>query len=84
MEATLIIELLRDAYSLVEFVQQTTHSIRNHASERDDLDLKFASQNLRLQRFSLLFTTTDGDTADVARLQAIPEVWSPRIPAPMR
>ncbi|KAK4149534.1 hypothetical protein C8A00DRAFT_46865 [Chaetomidium leptoderma] len=73
MEATLVIELLRDAYSLVEFVQQTAHTIRNHESERGDIDLKFATQNLRLKRFSDFFTTENGDAADIARLQVVPE-----------
>ncbi|RYP34646.1 hypothetical protein DL767_004206 [Monosporascus sp. MG133] len=73
MEATVIIELLRDAYSLVEYVQQKAHAIRNHESERDDLDLKFQSQNLRLKRFSRLFTATNGDEADIVRLRAVPD-----------
>lgn len=79
MEASGVIELLRDAYALVEFVQQTAHTIRHHESERDDLDLKFESQSLRLKRWYLLFTSTNEETTASGRtasfrLQDIPKV----------
>lgn len=77
-EATVVIELLRDAYALVEFVQQKAHTILNHESEREDVNLKFASQNLRLKRWYLLFTDTNGEAASAStaslRQQDIPAV----------
>ncbi|KAK0707275.1 hypothetical protein B0H67DRAFT_647475 [Lasiosphaeris hirsuta] len=73
MEATIVIELLRDAFSLIDFVQQTAHSIRNHKDERDDLDLKFQAQTLRLRQFSRLFTVADEDAAEIVRLKDVPE-----------
>ncbi|KAK4209647.1 hypothetical protein QBC37DRAFT_430026 [Rhypophila decipiens] len=78
MEATVVIEILRDTYALVEFVQQTAHTIRHHEDERDDLDLKFEFQSLRLKQYYDRFTAKNEDatasgSTGTFKLQDIPK-----------
>ncbi|KAK3360524.1 hypothetical protein B0T25DRAFT_578437 [Lasiosphaeria hispida] len=73
MEATIVIELLRDAFSLIEFVQATATTIRNHEEERKDLNLKFRAQTLRLRQFSRFFGGAHEDAAVIVRLEDVPE-----------
>jgi hypothetical protein len=75
MEATIVVELLRDAFALIEFVQTTAATIRNHEEERSDLNLKFRAQELRLRQLYRLFEGADEDPAVIARLEDVPEVW---------
>lgn len=69
-----IVAAFKDAYSTIQFIRRTIHTLRHFKSDKSELLTRYEVQVARLELFSLMLSGGRTNEPDASYLKTIPDV----------